>query len=205
MSGGGMYSSQFFDPISLIFIDKTKLSSLSDILTHELGHAVASQLTNEEWTKYYQLRKIPGDAPRSGTTWALSPQEDFAEVYRNVFTGLRIRTYYGLLTLSHPFLETCQNNSNKSLGSSTNSYGEMLNDLKTKENALESEIKALQSGVTGAVEDKDISNTELQACRKDVLLHPEKYPTDWQRGVPYYSLADQATKDFITQIISRLN
>jgi hypothetical protein len=39
------------------------------------------------------------------------------------------------------------------------------------------------------------------------MSHPEKYPKEWEEspsGTPYYSVVDQATKDFILGIINRL-
>lgn len=50
-------------------------------------------------------------------------------------------------------------------------------------------------------------NAQLQNCRKEVTLHPEKYPKDWEEspsGTPYYSAVDQPTKDFMLGIINRL-
>jgi len=200
MSGGGIYS-QYSSKFSFIFINKTMLGNLSEILTHELGHHISSQLTDAEWTKYYQFRKIPANTARQGTDWTTSPMEDFAEVYKNVYTGLKIKTYYGLLTPSNSTLYeiACKKTTTGALSPSSSSYGESAS------NSYESLIRDMQSRLSSMGEDKNISNTDLQACRRDVLLHPEKYPNDWRLGTPYYSVVDQTTKDFITQIISRLN
>ena len=67
------------------------------MLAHELGHAIGSTLSDSQWKTFYQLRNIPSGAPRAGMNWNLSPEEDFAEVYKNVFTGGDVSTFYGLL------------------------------------------------------------------------------------------------------------
>jgi hypothetical protein len=197
MTGGGVYSGKF-GKMSLIFINKTKFDSLSEILTHELGHHIGAQLTSEEWKEYYELRGIPSTTSRSGISWGLSPQEDFAEVYRSIFTGSKVRTYYGLLLKSDYLF-------------SEDECGEiyaglMDNYKKTKyPNAdpwsMPWFVTEEEAGIT--------SNAELQDCRRKVLSNPEGYPIDWRFaelfGPPYYNVIDQATKNFVIQIINRLN
>lgn len=192
LTGGGIYSGNF-GQMSFIFINKTKLGSLSDILTHELGHYIGNQLTTAEWTKYYQLRGISVTTSRRGQSWTLSPEEDFAEVYKSIFTGLEVRTNYGLLE-PYLFLEhTCDE-----------IYDRLVDNYKKAKypNASPWDIHLLT-----AEEEASISfNTELQNCRREVLSHPEKYPEDWQLGVPYKSgKVDQATKTFVAGVIARLN
>lgn len=96
MYGGGIYSQVGDNQISIIFINKnfTELSKLRDVLTHELGHHVGFQLTREEWSAFYKLRKIPQKTPLQTSDWLTSPIEDFAEVYKNIYTGLKIHTAY---------------------------------------------------------------------------------------------------------------
>ena len=87
--------------IFIIYLNKDKIYEIDDILTHELGHFIESKMTEEDWIKYYQLRNIPNDTPRDGQVWSLSPAEDFAEVYKYIFTGLRIKTYWGILKVNN--------------------------------------------------------------------------------------------------------
>jgi hypothetical protein len=77
------------------------------VLMHEFGHLIGNRLTDEEWQEYYKLRAIPSNTPRSSDNWALSPQEDFAEVYKAVYKsavvavweerGWSIQTNFGIL------------------------------------------------------------------------------------------------------------
>lgn len=91
---GGFYA-DYDNKKGIIYINKEALGkmSLADILTHELGHAIGYTLTDADWKTYYELRSIPTKNIGS-QLWNLSPKEDFAEVYKNVFTGLPIRTSY---------------------------------------------------------------------------------------------------------------
>lgn len=201
MTGGGIYS-QNFNQMSLIFINKAKLDSLSNILTHELGHHIGSQVTADEWKKYYQLRKIAADTPLNNQIWNLSPKEDFAEVYKYIFTNQPIQTYYGLLSPKNNFIELA--------GACGNIYSKLRNSYIEKKYGSELQMAIVRLKMGGEDIEKDIensisSNSELQNCRKRVLLDPESYSTDWRFGTPYYSVVDQSTKNFIIQIIQKLN
>ncbi len=91
------YSNRAVVVAAVIYVNKTTViqGSLTDALTHELGHAIGAKLTDQDWKKFYQLRNIPAGTSRSGTNWVLSPTEDFAEVYKSIFTGLGVKTSYG--------------------------------------------------------------------------------------------------------------
>jgi len=183
LSGGGIYSWNL-SQMSFIFINKTKLGSLSEILTHELAHHVGTQLTSAEWSKYYQLRNIPTGTPLGGQNWNTSPREDFAEVYMNIFTGLPIKTAYGLL-LVNTYEVTC-----------SDIYHEVADPYWWD----------LFSGDNAELENTINQNTKLQNCRREVMSNPDKYPEDWgMLGVPYKSVVDQATKNFVLGIIARLS
>lgn len=100
LQGGGIYSQIIADQ-SFVFIHKDFVednNKLKEVLTHELGHHVGAQLTDSEWSEFYEFRNIPKSTPRYNSNWVTSPVEDFAEVYKNIFTGLPIKTSYGLLT-----------------------------------------------------------------------------------------------------------
>ena len=97
---GGIFE-QYSNGKYAIYINKdfiiNKKMSLKEILTHELGHIIESKLTTDDWKKYYSLRNIPTNTEldKNEQLWNLSPREDFAEVYKNTFTNIDVRTFYG--------------------------------------------------------------------------------------------------------------
>lgn len=222
LSGGGLYS-QSYNNFSLIFINTKKLCSsdyqiyaammgqqvkqqsscyvdnnfLKNTLTHELGHHIGSKMTDAEWVEFYKLRNIPSNTPRQGDVWQTSPTEDFAEVYTNTYTGSDISTTFGLIT-------------------KTSSYDEADNCQKIHENLLKQYFKNDMSKYYNFIYSGDDFNTDptlkdsqLQSCRKEVLLNPDKYPDVVKKiemfGSIYKSISDQTTKDFIKNIVNRLN
>lgn len=213
---GGVYAT-YESGNFIIYINNDVLAkdSLTNILTHELGHAIGSTLTGADWTKYYGLRNIPIGTPRESGLWNLSPAEDFAEVYKNTFTGLGVRTYYGLLlpanfTMAGILEHTCGN-----------TYTQIYNsELATIEKAsppstcspgdvgwpiCDSGVAVRQAQQKSA-EDTTNSNAKVQDCRRNVMAHPDQYPNDWQYGLaPYKSTVGPQTKEFINAAISKLN
>lgn len=96
LSEGGKYAI-YDNGMTVIYINKIVITKglLTENLVHEFGHAIATTLTDEEWATYYQLRGIPAKTEQYGKVWNESPQEDFAEVYRSIFTGSSVGTIYG--------------------------------------------------------------------------------------------------------------
>lgn len=100
LSEGGFYA-QYYSDAAIIFLNKQNVNdstNLKGVLTHELGHGIELQMNDDAWKLYYGLRGIPTKTPRNGSSWTSSPMEDFAEVYKNIFTGSPIATSYGLLS-----------------------------------------------------------------------------------------------------------
>ena len=116
---GGIFE-QYSNGQYAIYINKdfliNKKMSLKEILTHELGHIIGSKLTTDDWKKYYSLRNIPTNTEldKNERLWNLSPREDFAEVYKNTFTNLEVRTFYGYLKPTWEYGLTCGNEGSQS-------------------------------------------------------------------------------------------
>lgn len=197
LSEGGIYVT-FNSGSSVIFINKATITrgDLTEVLTHELGHAVGSKLTDQEWDRFYKLRSIASSTPRRGLNWNLSPQEDFAEVYKSTFAGGSVKTYYGLLTGNfgeETVLNPCWR------------IHHDLEDSYTPKRNLYDFSKPFEKIDYAAIELRVTSNPEMQDCRRDVLLNPDKYPNDFKYGIPYESIVSQEAKDFIISITNRLN
>jgi RNA polymerase subunit RPABC4/transcription elongation factor Spt4 len=222
LSEGGIYGT-FTGGGAIIFINKPIIAQgqLTEVLTHELGHAVGSKLTDQDWTKFYQLRGIPAGTARHGTNWNLSPEEDFAEVYKNVFTGIAVRTYYGLLLprsnyesmLEEASMNTCGKIYAKVYGNYIQQFQEPSTcptfDPSNPSNGWANCLGQIPKSPTTAQisQAKNVANadTAVQSCRRDVLSNPSKYTSDWQYEIPYDSSVNQTTKNFITSIVNRLN
>lgn len=195
LSEGGIYVT-FSSGSAIIFINKPIIAQglLAEVLTHELGHAIGSKLTDKDWLKFYQLRNIPTGTPRMGTNWNLSPAEDFAEVYKNTFTGIEVKTYYGQLIPNLGIEMHCMITYQdaeasyypKIDSSDTNAW---INSI-TKPIKIDYETIKLQTN----------ANPKVQGCRRDVLLNPSKYSSDWQYGTPYKTIVNQVTKNFVIGI-----
>lgn len=230
LSGGGIYS-QSFNSMSIIYLNSRKVTSdstqsnsgnmndliklfekdqielfLKSTLTHELAHHIGSKLKNEEWQEFYKLRNIPENTPRRSSNWQISPTEDFAEVYTNYITQNEVRTYYGTLLKRYEFdKDPCDGEVNRLV-----SEYEAVNPKPAFENAADwpSAIFAYNN-MLDQYKSSIQSNTEIQECRRNVLLNLENYP-DLKNQIegnrsPYKHEVNQATKDFIRRILTNLN
>ncbi len=87
------------------------------LLLHELGHRLADEFSPSDWQIFYGLRLIPKPQPLLNDVWDLSPNEDFAEVYKYITVknsfgiddeASAVRTRYGFLMPKDPNREkTC--------------------------------------------------------------------------------------------------
>lgn len=203
LSEGGLYAT-YATNTAVIYINKPIIAQgqLTEVLTHELGHAVGSTLTDQDWRTFYQLRGIPAGTSRNGTNWNLSPNEDFAEVYKNVFTGIAVRTYYGQLT---PNIGMDMGACMSVYQNAENSYTPQSQGYPNDPSAFLKILSNLPKIDYVAISAKANADPKVQACRKDVMTNPSKYSSDWAYGVPYKSAIGPATKDFISSIANRLN
>lgn len=207
LKGGGVYRGTYGENnASVIFISKNIIGNqaqLEEVLTHELGHHIGSKMTDAEWKEYYKLRNIPPDTARTGGERRLSPLEDFAEVYKNIFTDSNVNTVYGLLmpTMGIDMVSKCDK-----------IYSELVDIFfkqKIKEegfdiNSFKYQFMSKMDEYQEVKESVD-NNSELQSCRKEILLNPEKYKNDYLLGAPYKAIVTDETKKFVNEIILRLN
>jgi len=202
LSEGGLYVTFTSGP-AVIFINKPIIAQgqFTEVLAHELGHAVGSKLTDQDWVKFYQLRGIPTGTDRHGTNWNLSPEEDFAEVYKNVFTGIDVRTFYGQFTprIGDTDLGSCMMiymNAQSNYMPHTDS-----SDPSAWLNAMRNPPKVDYAAVSA----KTNADPKVQACRRDIMLNQSQHQSDWAYGVPYKSTVGPSTRSFIEGIANRLN
>jgi hypothetical protein len=219
LTGGGEYAT-YTDKngnttsFSVVFINKNIINSnqLSETLAHELGHHIGSTLTSADWTKYFLLRGIASGTPEYGGNWYTSPAEDFAEVYKNVVTGINIKTAYGFMTMNtrspgSPYENTCGPIYDKLYNNYVQQYQYAAACDWSKPNYVSciTSFKGIGSDKYAQAQNKAEANVSLQNCRRDVMANPSKYPNDYQYGVPYKSLVGAQTKQFISQILSKQN
>lgn len=198
LSEGGMYAT-FTNGSPVIFLNKPIIAQgqLVEVLTHELGHAIGNKLTDQDWQDYYSLRGITEGTPRRGTNWNLSPVEDFAEVYKNTFTGIEIRTFHGQLV---PRLGTDIGSCGIIHLNTTKSYLPKI-DPKNPVDAFTGQASADYS----VADAKANLDPKVLACRRDVLVNPSTHQSDWMFGTPYKSTVTKETKEFIISILNHFN
>jgi hypothetical protein len=220
--GGGEYDS-YADPatnqrtFSVVMLDKTlfepsTLHKLQETLTHELGHDIGSMLSDADWTTYYSLQGIPPGTPRGiplgaprigGEAWVKSPEEDFAEVYKNVVSGLDIRTIYGTVVPvigSAPEYEpTCggiygqvYQAKIKEEGAALGCSGENASDIKCPYGMWQD---------TGGADAAASANPQVQTCWRGVLL--QHAAADQLSKSPYKSTVGPKTNAFINTVLAR--
>ena len=139
--------------------------------------------------------------PRGGTSWEWSPEEDFAEVYKNTYTGIDIATNYGVLMPQVNGMEpSCLSVYNQV----EQSYAPQQTNVVTLDfSKMFTELTS--DWLTPAIEAKINANVTLQACRRKVLLNAKAYPADWEfGGPPYKGTVDQKTKYFVTNFVKGL-
>ncbi len=152
LNEAGVFSN-YYGTTYLIFLNKQNVSdpfSLKGTLTHELGHYVETQMTTADWEEYYKLRDIPVKTPRIISDWGLSPFEDFAEAYKNTFTGIQVKTHYGILASMFP----SRSKQTLDSGPCMNTYF----DLLINNTGLRSD-------------DEVLNDPKLQKCRQENASH----------------------------------
>jgi len=179
-------------------------------LTHELGHIIGAQLTDEEWQQYYKLRNIPSATPRRNTSdWNLSPFEDFAEVYKATYktsiigsseysmenNNWAIRTKYGFFVSSYE---------SANLFSSCYSIEQgILDDLIKawwENTSSNSQIGYMMpTDVMNKLQDQASADPKVQSCRKN------NTEQSLLGGPMFVSQAGPATQQFIKNVVARLN
>lgn len=162
-----------------------------ETLMHELGHVIGSQLTPDEWTQYYKLRNIPASIPRTTENLVLSPEEDFAEVYKSIYQpgGATVRTQYGLLVPSDAFGD----------------FGSPC--YKIEQQIITDYISAhlgpmggmADSAMMDKAEDSVTANPRVQECRQK-----NNGPGSFGVGSMYVSRVDGPTEQFVKGIVGRL-
>jgi hypothetical protein len=164
------------------------------VLTHELGHQIGSHMTDQEWSQYYKLRGISASAPRRSGNWNLSPEEDFAEVYRTTYgQGGPIQTHYGLLMASNDssysdFISSC-----------SDEYNQAQQDyIKAHSTSSPYSFSLPSSDMLKKAEEAANSSPVVQVCRRD---NNKASPFG---GVLYTYQVSPATKQFIQNIVTSL-
>lgn len=192
---GGNYMA--IDGGAIIFLNNL-MGYDKDVLTHELGHHIGQQLTSQEWDQFYELRGIPAKTPIHTSNWNLSPDEDFAEVYKVAYKNFivgssgswlleawSIKTYFGLLVEAPPFTDILPDSPCNDV------YEKAVTDY------MATQPKNLRFNLpSDAVID---INPKVQECRKN-NNGQTKY--GWLR---YKSQIDAETEQFIKNVVARLN
>ena len=178
------------------------------VLTHELGHQISYYLTDQEWDQYYKLRGIPVNTPRrSFGNWSLSPEEDFAEVYKATYkTAIvgseeysmvedkwTIKTKYGI------FVPTKYTYSSSCDPIEENAISGLLKTWEKNTLSYQIDYYMPPSDIMSKLEDQISADPKVQNCRKKSNeLNPFGGPA-------FVSQANPETQQFIKNVIVRLN
>ncbi len=164
------------------------------VLAHELGHLIGQRMTDQEWSTYYQLRGIPAKTPRNLEDWTLSPSEDFAEVYRNIYypKGESVKTSYGLLVpkdgSTEPLTSDC-----------FSLFLDLRRDWLSK-NSTTSSVFLYDQELISKAERAIQIDSRLQTCRNE---HPNS-PFSFL-GPLYIRQVSDATVKFVGTVVARLS
>jgi predicted nucleic acid-binding Zn ribbon protein len=178
------------------------------VLTHELGHQISYYLTDEEWYQYYKLRGIPTNTPiRSFANWGLSPEEDFAEVFKATYKSAivgsseysmvedrwNIKTKYGF------FVPTKYTYSSSCDPIEENVISGLLKTWEKNTVSYQMNSYLPPSDIISKLEDQISADPKVQNCRKKSNeLNPFGGPA-------FISEADAETQQFIKNVLIRLN
>jgi hypothetical protein len=203
LSEGGIYVS-FSNGSEVIFIKNSIVmqGQLRDVLTHELGHAVGATLSDQDWATFYKLRNIPAGTDRRGTNWNMSPQEDFAEVYKSVFTGLSVRTYYGVLVPEGGRMDL--GNCSTAYMTAENKYRQQVQQSKAPATSTYPFMfQTMTPEETNAIADKANRDSAVQECRRKAMSDPSQDAANWRMFSPYVTSVDLSTRNFMATVVTK--
>lgn len=211
MENSGLFTQIDGKEGAIIFINNTANFN-TETLTHELGHYIGTQMTEDEWRKFYKLRHIASGTPRLGSSWESSPTEDFAEVYKATYnqsplevsrvthrqSGSNewdIKTIYGILVPSQTNLiidDKCYELEQELVSKYVLAHSPVNNGMPYFDFSANAEQNNKARDVVQ-------SSSELQKCRRD-----NNGISKYTGGYIYTSQLDEQTKEFVRSLITRL-